>query len=80
MVYLILGAVTVNGLIYVFGGINCDSYEIYDPHIDRWTLSNNKLTSKEHYRTHAFALNPSENINPENILDYYSLNSEYNTL
>lgn len=70
---MILGAVTVNGLIYVFGGINCDSYEIYYPKQDKWVLSVNKLKSKEHYRTHAFTLNPTVDINPENILDYYTL-------
>lgn len=64
----------------MFGGINCDSYEIYDPNNDKWILSNNRLTSKEHYRIHAFALNPSVNINPENILDYYSLNSDNTSL
>lgn len=69
---LYLGAVAVNGLIYVIGGNNCNSFEIYDPESNIWTISNMKLGSNQHQRTRAFVLDPLINISSKNISDYYS--------
>lgn len=62
----------VNGLIYVIGGDNCDSFEIYDPETNTWTISDMKLGSNQHQRTRVFVLDPTTNINSENISNYYS--------
>lgn len=44
----------VDGLIYVIGGINCDTYEVYDPKCNKWTLKKKSLLSKKHNLTRAF--------------------------
>lgn len=58
------------------GGDNCDSFEVYDPESNTWTLSDTKLRSNEHQRTRAFVLDPTTNINSRNISDYYT-NSQW---
>lgn len=68
---IFVGAVAVNGLIYVIGGVYCDSIECYDPESDTWTLSTHKLGSKDHLKTWAFSLNVETNINQDNIEYYY---------
>lgn len=69
--HLIVGVVAVNGLIYVFGGEKCNTFEIYDPISDKWTLSENKLGSNHHIITRAFLLNPELNITPDQFSKYY---------
>lgn len=69
---LYLGAVAVNGLIYMIGGNNCDSFEVYDPESNIWTISDMKLRSNQHQRTRAFVLDSITNINSKNISDYYT--------
>lgn len=61
----------MNGLIYVVGGVYCDSIEVYDPKLNTWTLSKHKFGSKDHIKTWAFSLNIETSINPENIASYY---------
>lgn len=73
---LCVGAVAVNGLIYVMGGDRCDSFEVYDPEYNIWTLSDSRLGSNEHQRTRAFVLDPTANINSRNICDFYT-NSQW---
>lgn len=68
---IVLGAISVNGLIYVMGGVYCDSIEVYDPKSNTWTLSKHRLESKDHIKTSAFSLNIESSINPENIASYY---------
>lgn len=69
--YFILGAVAVNGSVYIIGGENSSSYEIYDPMQNKWILSNHKLVSKVHYHTRATVLNSKSNINSETMDKYY---------
>lgn len=69
--YLIVGVVAVNGLIYVFGGENCSTFEMYNPLKNEWILSDCKLSSNNHIITRAFILNPELNINPDNFSKYY---------
>lgn len=61
----------VDGLIYVIGGANCDSFEVYDPQSNKWTLSKQKLLSKKHDITNAVFLNPATNIIQGNLFDFY---------
>lgn len=69
----VLGAVAVNGLIYVIGGKNSDSYEVYDSLSNRWTVFKKMLGFKNSNWTQAFILDLQEsNINPDNVSDYYS--------
>lgn len=55
----------------MIGGENCDSFEIYDPKYNKWTLSTNKLVSKNHFITSVTGLNPEVDIKPQNILKFY---------
>lgn len=70
----ILGVVEVNGLIYAIGGVHCNTYEIYDPKRDTWTLSKNQLSSGDHLITRACVLVSEASINPENISNFYQYN------
>lgn len=75
---MFIGATIINGNMYVFGGENCDSYESYDPINDKWTLSKNKLKSKEHNLTRAFTLDPEADVSLNNISQYYSTRKYFN--
>lgn len=55
------------------GGQNYDSYEIYDPQYDKWTLSENKLISDDRVVTRAYTLIPESNITQDNVSNYYSM-------
>lgn len=54
------------------GGNYCDSFEIYDPESNVWTISDTKLGSNQHQRTRVFVLDSITNINSKNISNYYS--------
>lgn len=61
----------MNGLIYVIGGVYCNSIEVYDPKSNTWTISKHRFESEDHIKTWAFSLNIESSINPENIALYY---------
>lgn len=69
---LFLGAIEMNGLIYVIGGNHCDSIEYYNPETNQWTLLKNKLISSKHLKTNAFVLGVRSNIKPDQMSEHYS--------
>lgn len=46
-IYIYIGAVAANGLIYVFGGLNRDcTIEVYSPFKNKWTIIESKLPAQ----------------------------------